>query len=59
MQEEIKEKVDETYFMTEYKQEDENTHYSGGKKENRRGEEDEEEGDDFNMGGRKVKCQNQ
>ena len=59
MQPEITSKYDECYTMTDYIPEDENTHHSGGKKENRRGEEDEEEGDDYNMGGKKVRCQNQ
>jgi hypothetical protein len=59
VQPEITEKFDETYTLTDFKPEDENTHHAGGKKEHRRGEEDEEEGDEDNMGGRKVRCQNQ
>lgn len=60
IQEEIKENFDETYTMTEYNPAEENTHHAGGKKEHRREEEDDDDAEShFNMGGRKVQCQNQ
>ncbi len=54
----ITEKYEESYTLTDYNPEDENTHHAGGKKEHKRGEEDEEE-EEENMGGKKVRCQNQ
>ncbi len=54
----ITEKYEENYTLTDYNPEDENTHHAGGKKEHKRGEEDEEE-EEENMGGKKVRCQNQ
>jgi len=66
IQEEIKEQVDDTYIMTDYKVEEENTHHGGGKKENRRRDPDEEEEDDGRQqfrGGRGgpqgIPCNNQ
>lgn len=58
VQPDVTEKCDETYTMTDFVAEDENTHHSGGKKEQRRGDEVEEEGEQFG-GGRQMRCQNQ
>jgi DnaJ family protein A protein 2 len=52
----ITEMYDETYTISDFKPEDENTHYAGGKKEHRRDEEDEDEDE---IGGDKVRCQQQ
>lgn len=56
---EITEKVDETYVLTDYKPEDENTHHSGGKRENKRDDVDDEDEEQGFRGGRKIPCQNQ
>jgi DnaJ family protein A protein 2 len=60
IQEEVKEKYDETYNMTDYNESDTNTHHAGGKKEHKRGDEEEDE-DEENMGGRRNvhRCANQ
>jgi len=50
----ITEKVDETYTVTDFKPEDENTHHSGGNKKNYQEEEQDEED-----GPRNVKCAHQ
>jgi hypothetical protein len=57
IQEEVKESYDETYSMTDFKPEDENTHHSGGKKEHRQAEDDDEQ--EFYQGGKKMRCQHQ
>jgi len=56
-QEEIKEKIDDVYTMTDYNENDENTHHSGGNKKHSNEEDEENEGD--LGGGRRVKCANQ
>jgi len=50
----ITEKVDETYTVTDFKPEDENTHHSGGNKKNYQ-----EEDQDDEEGPRNVKCAHQ
>jgi hypothetical protein len=52
----ITEKCDETYTVSSFKIEDENTHHAGGKKEHRNEEEDE---DDEMRGGQNVRCAQQ
>jgi hypothetical protein len=54
----IKENIEETYTVSDFKEEDENTHHTGGKKEHKRDEDDEDE-EDPRMGGRQVRCQGQ
>ena len=59
VQDEIKEKVEETYTMIDYRQEDENTHHAGGNKNCGEHEEDEsEEGQHFGRGNG-VRCEHQ
>jgi hypothetical protein len=50
------EKCEESYTLSEFKQEDENTHHQGGKKDNRQHEDDE---DEESTGGQNVRCQHQ
>jgi len=60
VQQQIKEKYDETYTMVDFNPNDENTHHTGGKKENKQNDEDDdEEGQYANVGGKKMKCAHQ
>ena len=52
----ITEKCEETYTLTDFKPEDENTHHQGGKKDNRKNEDEDEE--ESGQGGN-VRCQHQ
>jgi DnaJ family protein A protein 2 len=49
----------ETYFVTDYKPEDENTHHGGGKKGVRRNEEDEDDEEGAGQQGHRVQCAHQ
>jgi len=60
VQQQIKEKYDETYTMVDFNPNDENTHHTGGKKENKHNEEDDDEDGQYaNVGGKKMKCAHQ
>ena len=56
---EINEKVEETYTMTDYRQEDQNTHHAGGNHHHGEQDDDEhEEGQHFG-GGNGMRCEHQ
>lgn len=51
----ITDKLEENYYLTNYKKEEENPHHAGGRKENRNDDDEEHE----QRGGPGVQCQNQ